>query len=155
MQKGTTTHPEECQYIPNVWLCLISIGWLSNDGLQALFTTITYDIQCRSKMVTRGTQHGKGLYTLTDHVSVEHINIACATATLETWHRQLSHMNYTSIMTMAKKGLVTGMPTSLSYLPQICEHCILAKQTCIAVPKMWEGEGKEATGESFLQHYRS
>ena len=40
---------------------------------------------------------------------------------------------------MAKKKLVTGMPTSISYLPQICNHCVLAKQAHTPVPKMQEG----------------
>ena len=40
---------------------------------------------------------------------------------------------------MAERQLATGMPTSLSYLPQICEHCVLAKQARTLVPKTWEG----------------
>ena len=37
------------------------------------------------------------------------------------------------------KKLATGLPTSLAYLPQICEHCVLAKQTRTPVPRLWEG----------------
>jgi len=40
---------------------------------------------------------------------------------------------------MAERRLATGMPTSFSYLPQICEHCVLAKQTRTPVPKSQEG----------------
>ena len=40
---------------------------------------------------------------------------------------------------MAEKKLAKGMPTSLAYLPQICEHCVLAKQTRTPLPKLWEG----------------
>ena len=43
---------------------------------------------------------------------------------------------------MAEKGLATGMPTSLDYLLQICEHCVLAKQAKTPVPRV--GEGKRA-----------
>ena len=100
---------------------------------------MTCDIQHRSKIIVKGSQHGKGLYMLTDHASVKCINIACAAVMLDTWHQQLGHVNYTLIVKMAKKKLVTGMPTSLSYLPQICDHCVLAKQACTLVPKMQEG----------------
>ena len=73
---------------------------------------------------------------LTDHPSIEHLNIVQVTVTLGMW---LGLVNYTSIVKMAEKKLITGMPTSLSYLLQICEHCVLAKQACTPVPKMWEG----------------
>ena len=76
---------------------------------------------------------------LNDHPTVECINIARAAAMLDTWHQRLGHVNYTSIVKMAEKKLVIGMPTSLSYLPQICEHCVLAKQARTPVPKMREG----------------
>ena len=52
---------------------------------------------------------------------------------------------------MAEKKLVTGMPTSLSYLLQIWNHCVLAKQAHTPVPKMREGgESKEDTRECFF-----
>ena len=67
------------------------------------------------------------------------MNIARATPDLETWHRHLGHVNHDSIIQMAEKKLATGMPTSLAYLLQICEHCVLAKQTQTPVPRLWEG----------------
>ena len=68
------------------------------------------------------------------------MNVACAIPDLETWHQCLGHVNYDSIIQMAEKRLAKGMPTSLAYLPQICVHCILAKQTRMPVPKLREGE---------------
>ena len=40
---------------------------------------------------------------------------------------------------MAEKQLASGMPTSLDYLPQICEHCVLEKKAKTPVPKLQEG----------------
>ena len=40
---------------------------------------------------------------------------------------------------MAEKQLAKSMPTSLDFLPQTCEHCVLAKQAKAPVPKMREG----------------
>ena len=123
--KGQRLTLKDALYIPDVRLCLISIGPLSDDGLHTSFTATTCDIQHGSKMIAKGSWHGKGLYMLTDHPSVKRINIACAAVTLDTWHRWLGHVNYTSIMKMAEKKPVTGMPTSLSYLPQIATTVFL------------------------------
>ena len=40
---------------------------------------------------------------------------------------------------MAKKQLVKGMPTSLHFLLQMCEHYVLAKQVRMPVLKVQEG----------------
>src|SRR5882672_3036599 len=57
-----------------------------------------------------------------------HLAIHCASPDLATWHRRLGHINYTSIIRMAKKSLATGMLVNLSTLPPICEHCVATKQ---------------------------
>jgi hypothetical protein len=66
--------------------------------------------------------------------------ITRATPDLLTWHKWLGHVNYASIVSMAKKELASGMPIDLSALPPICEHCVLGKQTKRPVPKIREGE---------------
>ena len=77
---------------------------------------------------------------LTESTSAEHINMARAVPTLDTWHRRLGHVNYSSIVKMAERQLATGMPTSLSYLPQICEHCVLATGTYAGTENAGGGE---------------
>ena len=72
--------------------------------------------------------------------TVEQANIARATPSLEMWHCHLGHVNYATIVDMAKRGLVTGMHVDLSTLPPICRHCILGKQTKKAVPKTRQGQ---------------
>ena len=37
---------------------------------------------------------------------------------------------------MAEKQLAKGMPASLDFLQQVCEHCVLAKQTQTSIPMM-------------------
>ena len=41
---------------------------------------------------------------------------------------------------MAEQGLMSGMPTNLSTIPPICEHCVLGKQARTPIPKVREGE---------------
>ena len=137
--KGRQLTLKDALYILDVKLWLISIGHLSNGGLQTSFTATTCTIQPGSKVITGGICHGKGLYTLTEQVSVEHIHIAPTTAGINTWHRRLGHVHYAAIIRMAEKQLAKGMPTNLSYLPQVCEHCVLAKQAQTPIPKLREG----------------
>ena len=40
---------------------------------------------------------------------------------------------------MAKEGVTTGMPTNLSILLPVCQHCILGKQMKKTVPKVQQG----------------
>ena len=41
------------------------------------------------------------------------------------------------------------MPTSLAYLLQICEHCVLAKQTQTSVPRLRGGRAKRLLEKVF------
>jgi hypothetical protein len=41
---------------------------------------------------------------------------------------------------MAKSKVVEGMPINISSPPSKCEHCILGKQICSSVLRVWEGE---------------
>jgi transposase InsO family protein len=59
--------------------------------------------------------------------------------TVETWHRRLGHCNNRTIIDMAHKQSVKGMPIDLSSSLPRCDHCILGKQTRSPVPKVWEG----------------
>ena len=78
------------------------------------------------------------------------MNVAHTIPDLETWHWCLGHVNYDSIIQMAEKRLVKGMPTSLAYLLQICEDCILSKQTWMPVPKLQEGGRAKEVLEKFF-----
>jgi len=65
---------------------------------------------------------------------------AARTPDLETWHGHLGHCNNDTIIDMARKNAVQGMHIDLSSAPPRCNHCILGKQMCLTVPKVWEGE---------------
>ena len=105
----------------------------------ASFTARECIVQCGSKAIAQGLRHSKGFYALMDHPSVDHIHITCAAPGLNTWHQHLGHVNYSSIIQMAKKQCAKGMPASLDFLPQVCEHFVLAKQTQTSILKMQEG----------------
>ena len=137
--KGRRLHLHDALYIPDARLRLISIGKLGDMGLSATFTAEDCSITRGTRTLAQGTRAGTGLYQLSDKATVEHLLHARTAPDLETWHRRLGHVNYSSIIRMAEKNLVTGMPTNLSNLPPLCDHCILGKQTRTPVPKVREG----------------
>jgi len=61
---------------------------------------------------------------------------AACTPDLKTWHRHLGHCNNDTIIDMACKTAMQGMRIDLLSSPPCCNHCILGKQTCSAVPKV-------------------
>ena len=139
MWKGTVTYLNWCSLYSWCQSSFISIGHLCDVGLKANFNAAQCNILHGSKTIAQGMRQGTGLYWLINLIAVEYMNIAHATPDLETWHRHLGHVNYDSIIQMAEKKLATDLPTSLAYLPQICEHCVLAKQTQTPVQRLWEG----------------
>jgi Pol polyprotein, beta-barrel domain/gag-polypeptide of LTR copia-type len=58
-------------YIPNVKLCLISIGKLGNMGLKATFSSTCCSILQGSKIIAQGIRSSAGLYHLNDNVTNE------------------------------------------------------------------------------------
>ncbi|TBU36673.1 hypothetical protein BD309DRAFT_877925, partial [Dichomitus squalens] len=80
---------------------------------------------------------------------------ACAAAivrpkrlrTYDEWHRTLGHIGMKAVISMKRKGLVTGMEVDESVPPsEQCEACVRAKQTVAPYPKRSETE-VEAIGD--------
>ena len=136
--KGRKITLQDALFVPAAALRLISVGRLADDGLVTSFDGSLCHIRTRSgKTMADGRRKGQGLYYLSgdDPKVVERAFISRSLPDLATWHRRLGHVNYSSIITMAKKSLALGMPTSFSALPPICEHCVATKQMKTPVPK--------------------
>ena len=129
--------------VPDATLRLISICKLADDGLTTTFEGTMCHIHNGSGKT--GNQKGQGLYHLAgdNPKADEHAFILHASPDLATWHRCLGHINYASIIRMAKKCFAIGMPVDLSTLPPICEHCVTTKQTKTPVPKTRGGKRAE------------
>ena len=121
---------------------LISTRKLANDGMHTLTgpssCLVTDSDGC---VVVHGSRQPDSLYYVSGvSCQLPLTNIARAVPNLQTWHRRLGHVNYKSIIDMAKNGVVTGMPIDLSTLPPLCEHCVLGKQMKMPVLKVRGGE---------------
>ena len=138
-------------YIPNAAVRLISVSALSHDsGVIAHFDN--HSCWFTNKITGSRIAHGtllpnKKLYSLTlQSATADHALAAHNAPNITTWHRRLGHANYNSLLDMARKGTIPGMPTQSSTKPPKCDSCILGKQTKTPIPKKRvEGNGHRAT----------
>ena len=131
---------------PQATLCLISVGCLADEGITCVFECKGCTVRNTvGKILAEGARKVCGLYTLIGvQPCTEYGLLAQVSPSLLTWHKGLGHIGYGAIIDMAKLGMTKGMPTDLSIVPPICEHCILSKQAINPVPHVWEGERAKA-----------
>jgi hypothetical protein len=132
-------------YLPNCKLCLILYGVV----VKALNSTVTFNAdkayivsKTNNRLLATGTAIATNLYKLDCKTidSVLSTTIPTRIPSLQTWHCRLSHANYQVVIDMAQHQPCSGMCIDLSCLPSSCESCILGKQVCSPIPKVWEGE---------------
>ena len=141
--KGRHLTLKDALYVPTSTLRLISIGRLDDDGLQSTFNNGRCVVRTHAgKVMAEGSRIRKDLYYLSGKPEprIDTAFITRAAPDLETWHKRLGHINFASIIQMAKSGMALGMPVDLSSLPPLCEHCVVGKQTKTPVPKTRRGE---------------
>ena len=150
--KGTILTLKNSLYIPGTTVRLISVSTITRDS--NVLVTVHFDSQScwiTDKVSLTTLARGilvptKNLYALTTHITQhEHAYSLTYSPTSSTWHRRLGHANFQAITTMARKGMITGMPSSSHDKPPKCDSCILGKQTRTSIPKVREtGEGHRA-----------
>jgi hypothetical protein len=60
------------------------------------------------------------------------------TLDIETWHLHLGYPDNRAVIDMARNHAAKGMPIDLSTVLASCDHCILAKQMHLHVPRLQE-----------------
>ena len=134
-------------HIPNVGVQLISVSALWRYSQQKVcFNGSTCNIVLNDNIIATGTLNNRtSLYDLDIPNVGDSAYTITVPPTIETWHHRLGHTNYQCIQNMARKGMVKGLPSSLSNItPSKCVSCVLGKQTRTSVPKKHE-EGRRAT----------
>ena len=72
------------------------------------------------KVIAKGVERN-GLYRIMDFVGVAQEDNS------QLWHQRLGHLNYTSLATMEKEGMVVDLP-SIQETTQVHKACMLGKQ---------------------------
>ena len=151
VSKDTTLLLKDSLYILEATVRLISVSSITRDS------NVLVHFDSQSCWITNNPStitlaHGtlvpnKSLYALTTYASQhEHAYSLTYSPDLNTWHKRLGHANFQAVVTMAKKGIFVGMPSSFHDKPPKCDSCILGKQTKTPIPKTREiGKGHRAT----------
>jgi hypothetical protein len=148
-------------FVPNSTICLISVFSINNssdntcyfnarscciiDPTSTVIMTGTawkqhhlYTLDCVAHNVNDASTSEPPLMSM--HPTASSALYTTKTPDLEIWHHHLGHCNHYTIIDMACRGIVKGMPIDLSSAPAAYNHCILGKQTCSHVLAMHEGE---------------
>ena len=125
-------------YVPGLGVNLISIGCITENGSKVTFhgSEVTIDFEGRLQMTRKRT--GISLYRL--NITTPNIQNAStaakATVPITLWHKRLAHINYDSILKMAKKNEVTGLDIPKNSKPpeDPCVGCALGKMHRLPFP---------------------
>jgi hypothetical protein len=129
--KRTTVTLKDALYAPTMAFTLISMNRIASVGLAVLFE----GKMC--KILSKGPKHEviaeipqvQGLYTIESQHTL-HAHAARTKLTIDQAHRALGHISQTTILCLAKEGLVEGVEVDLSSTPEFCEACVKAKASC-------------------------
>ncbi|GJV49471.1 retrovirus-related pol polyprotein from transposon TNT 1-94 [Tanacetum coccineum] len=110
---------------------LFSVGQFCNPDLEVAFRKHTcYIRDLEGADLLKGSR-GLNLYTLSLEYMMLPYPICLLSKALKTkswlWHRRLSHLNSDSITTLAKQGLVRGLPKLKFQKDHLCSACALGK----------------------------
>lgn len=124
-------------FVPTLRRNLFSISSAALKNVNTLYTKTGCQMLDNGVVLMEGTLQGM-LYKL--HIraipsspqvslirSLGTSSTADATRSLETWHQRLCHLNYQTIMAMARTEAVAGMILQNKHTPEFCVGCVLGK----------------------------
>ncbi|GJV87708.1 retrovirus-related pol polyprotein from transposon TNT 1-94 [Tanacetum coccineum] len=118
-------------YVEGLGHNLFSIGQFCDSDLEVAFHKHTCYIRDLEGVDLLKGSRGSNLYTLSleDMLSSSPICLLLKVSKTKSWlcHRRLSHLNFEYITTLAKKGLVRGLPRLKFQKDHLCFACALGK----------------------------
>ncbi|KAD4177952.1 hypothetical protein E3N88_26543 [Mikania micrantha] len=130
-------------YIPALTSSILSIGQMTEEG---------YDVSIKDEFLKLQDEQGRLLMKVRRSpnrlykIKITSAKPVCLSSRLEEeawiWHVRLGHVNFQLLELMAKRGCVRGLP-ALTHPRQVCEGCLLAKQTRGSFSKEAQWRAKE------------
>ncbi|KAD4586165.1 hypothetical protein E3N88_23766 [Mikania micrantha] len=130
-------------YIPALPSSILSIGQMTEEG---------YDVSIKDDFLKLRDEQGRLLMKVKrspNHlykIKITSAKTVCLSSKLEEeawiWHVRLGHVNIQLLESMARRGCVKGLPV-LTHPRQVCEGCLLAKQTRGSFSKEAQWRAKE------------
>ncbi|XP_020243636.1 uncharacterized protein LOC109821889 [Asparagus officinalis] len=124
----------EVYFIPSLCNNIISLGQLSKDGSRTVMCGSFLCIYDRNgRLLIKVKRSPNRLYK----VLLETCEPVCLTASMEDpawlWHARLGHVSFQALKMMGDRVMAHGIP-KINHPMQICEGCLVAKQTRNAFP---------------------
>ncbi|GKA94518.1 integrase, catalytic region, zinc finger, CCHC-type containing protein, partial [Tanacetum coccineum] len=118
-------------YVEGLGYNLFCVGHFCYSDLEVTFRKHTYFVRDLEGLELLKGSRGCNLYTL----SLENMMLSSPICLLSKasktkswlWHRRLSHLNFDYITTLAKQGLVRGLPKLKYQKDHLCSACALGK----------------------------
>lgn len=122
-------------FIPALYSNILSLGQLTEDGCKIEMLDNYLKVIDENGGLFMKVQRSKNrLYKIVLPITQP----VCLAASLDEeawlWHARLGHVNFRVLESMVQRGLVHGIP-SIKYPTQVCEGCLVAKQTRQPFPK--------------------
>jgi transposase InsO family protein len=119
-------------YVPNLTINLVSVGCVTESGLNVVFQDTSVKIMKNNNIVMTGSRIGKTLYRL--DISTDVAITGCFTANsnltdLDRWHERLAHVNMNVVKKMATSTNVIGITLNEKNTKgrTVCHGCNLGK----------------------------
>lgn len=142
-KKGQQRLMTEIYYIPDLKNNIISLGQATEAGcdirMKDNFLTMHDADNCLLMKVQRTSNR---LYKIKLQIGVPICLHSRLSEDAWRWHARLGHINFESMKKMSKKGLVKGLP-KLDHENQLCESCLVGKQTRKSFPTMTTYKAKQ------------
>ncbi|GJS26479.1 retrovirus-related pol polyprotein from transposon TNT 1-94 [Tanacetum coccineum] len=118
-------------YVEGLGHNLFSIGQFCDSNLEVAFHKHTCYIRDLEGVDLLKGSRGSNLYTLSLEDMLLSSLICLLSKASKTkswlWHRRLSHLNFEYVTTLAKQGLVRGLPNLKFQKDHLCSACALGK----------------------------
>ncbi|KAJ9551322.1 LOW QUALITY PROTEIN: hypothetical protein OSB04_015367 [Centaurea solstitialis] len=126
---------QDVYFIPALHSNILSLGQMTEDGYKIeMLHEYLYVHDDNRRLVMKVKRSRNRLYKIVLHVTQP---VCLATSVDDKawlWHARLGHINFRVIESMVQKGLVQGVPC-IKHPAQVCEGCLVAKQTRKPIPK--------------------
>jgi hypothetical protein len=122
---GRTAKIEDCLYVPEIGLNLLSLGLLRLKGVAINIGLKSVSLTINSKEIVRGYYH-RNLITISTALDEEH---ACISTTSDSWHERMGHIGATALKALPEKAIGCGLDPKEVSNTSGCDICIQAKAT--------------------------
>jgi len=135
---------EDVLYVPGMKCNLLSVGQLVQKGFSVSMKEEVLKVYDARKRLVLKSPLAKNR---TFHTRLILPKNQCLKATTTEdmswlWHRRYGHLNFSSLKKLADRGMVTGLPETLTVPGKVCEDCLVGKQPRNAFKKQMHMRAK-------------